>query len=123
MSSYARYCQTQATHCARRAKLASSPDVKAYHRRLGLQWLKLAEKARVASGQTRPLHARMDLRDAPGSGSACAVAEQRSENLLQRQPSEAGKAAPAARVLQSAFRAGHYIAVTAFVVMIFMVVG
>ena len=64
MSSYARYCQTQATHCARRAKLASSPDVKAYHRRLALQWLKLAEKARVASGQTRPLHARMDLRDA-----------------------------------------------------------
>ena len=122
MSSYARYCQTQATHCARRAKLASSPDVKAYHRRLGLQWLKLAEKARVASGRTRPLHARMDLRDAPGSGSACAVAEQRSENLLQRQPSEAGKAAPAARVLQSAFRAGHYIAVTAFIVMLFMVV-
>jgi hypothetical protein len=81
-------------------------------------------QARVASGRTRPLHARMDLRDAPGSGSACAVAEQRSENLLQRQPSEAGKkAAPAARVLQSAFRAGHYIAVTAFVVMIFMVVG
>ena len=125
MSSYARYCQTQATHCARRAKLASSPDVKAYHRRLGLQWLKLAEKARVASGHTCPLHAGMDLRDRPpGSGSACAVAEQRSENLPQTQPSEAGKkAAPATRVLQSAFRAGHYIAVTAFVVMIFMVVA
>jgi hypothetical protein len=124
MSSYARYCQTQATHCARRAKLASSPDVKAYHRRLGLQWLKLAEKARVASGRTRPLHARIDLRDRPpGSGSACTVAEQRSENLPQRQPGEAGKkAAPGARVLQSAFRAGHYIAVTAFVVMLFMVV-
>jgi hypothetical protein len=48
MSSYARYCHSQAAECARRAKLAISPDVKAYHQRLGLQWLKLTEKARAA---------------------------------------------------------------------------
>ena len=29
MSSYARYCQVQAAECARRAKLASSPDIAA----------------------------------------------------------------------------------------------
>ena len=45
MSSYARYCQSQAAECARRAKLASSPDVAADRRELGLRWLKLAEKA------------------------------------------------------------------------------
>jgi hypothetical protein len=49
MSSYARYCQSQAAECARRAKLASSPDVAADRRELGLRWLKLAEKARAAS--------------------------------------------------------------------------
>jgi hypothetical protein len=32
------------------------------HRRLGLQWLKLAEKARVAGGRTR--HVTSSLRDA-----------------------------------------------------------
>jgi hypothetical protein len=54
MSSYARYCDRQAAECARRARLASSPDVKAYHQRLGLQWRKLTEKARAARGFLRP---------------------------------------------------------------------
>jgi hypothetical protein len=54
MSSYARYCQVQAAECARRAKLASSPDIAAERRNLGLRWLKLAEKALAAS---RPTHA------------------------------------------------------------------
>jgi hypothetical protein len=50
MSSYARYCDRQASECARRARLASSPDIKAYHQRLVLQWLKLTEKARAGGG-------------------------------------------------------------------------
>ena len=52
MSSYASYCQAQAAECARRARLASSPDLAEDRRNLGLRWLKLAEKARAAS---RPL--------------------------------------------------------------------
>jgi hypothetical protein len=48
MSSYARYCRDQAAECARRARLASSPEVVAECRNLGLRWLKLAEKARAA---------------------------------------------------------------------------
>jgi hypothetical protein len=52
MSSYASYCQAQAAECARRARLASSPDIAEERRNLGLRWLKLAEKARAAS---RPL--------------------------------------------------------------------
>jgi len=52
MSSYARYCQVQAAECARRAKLASSPDIAAERRNLGLRWLKLAEKALAASRPT-----------------------------------------------------------------------
>jgi hypothetical protein len=52
MSSYASYCQAQAAECARRARLASSPDIAEDRRNLGLRWLKLAEKARAAS---RPL--------------------------------------------------------------------
>jgi hypothetical protein len=52
MSSYARYCQVQAAECARRAKLASSPDIAAERRNLGLRWLKLAEKALAASRAT-----------------------------------------------------------------------
>jgi hypothetical protein len=45
MSSYARYCRDQAAECARRARLASSPDIAANSRTLELRWLKLAEKA------------------------------------------------------------------------------
>jgi hypothetical protein len=52
MSSYARYCRDQAAECARRVKLASSPEVVANCRDLGLRWLKLAEKAEMTS---RPL--------------------------------------------------------------------
>jgi hypothetical protein len=48
MSSYARYCRDQAAECARRARLASSPEVAAERRNLGLKWLKLAEKAQAA---------------------------------------------------------------------------
>ncbi len=42
--SYASYCQDQSIDCARRARLASSPEVAAYWRRLGFRWLKLAEQ-------------------------------------------------------------------------------
>jgi hypothetical protein len=47
MSSYATYCRNQAAECARRARLASSPDIAANCRDLGLRWLKLADKANV----------------------------------------------------------------------------
>ena len=55
MSSYASYCQAQAAECARRARLASSPDVAEERRNLGLRWLKLAERARAARTASRPL--------------------------------------------------------------------
>ena len=45
MSSYATYCQHQATDCARRARLAKSPDIVAYYQGLELRWLSLAEHA------------------------------------------------------------------------------
>jgi hypothetical protein len=50
MSSYASYCQDQATDCARRARLASSPEVVAYCRSLEFRWLKLAKKAQETGG-------------------------------------------------------------------------
>jgi hypothetical protein len=50
MSSYASYCQDQSTDCARRARLASSPEVATYWRCLGLRWLRLAEQAQGPSG-------------------------------------------------------------------------
>ena len=50
MSSYARYCQRQAVECARRARMASTPDIAAYHRELGLRWVKLAQKERAGGG-------------------------------------------------------------------------
>jgi hypothetical protein len=49
MSSYARYCRDQAAECARRVKMASSPEVASSCRDLGLRWLKLAEKAELTS--------------------------------------------------------------------------
>jgi hypothetical protein len=52
MSSYAKYCRDQAAECARRARLANSPDIAANSRTLELRWLKLAEKANVPG---RPL--------------------------------------------------------------------
>ena len=50
MSSYATYCQDQAADCARRAILASSPEILANCRSLELCWLKLAEQARETGG-------------------------------------------------------------------------
>jgi hypothetical protein len=48
MSSYASYCRNQAAECARRARLASSPEIATERRNLGLRWLKLAERAKVS---------------------------------------------------------------------------
>ena len=45
MSTYATYCQNQAADCARRARLAGSPEIAAYCRRLELRWMRLAEQA------------------------------------------------------------------------------
>ncbi len=50
MSSYASYCQGQATDCARRARLARSPEVATYWRCLGLRWLRLEELAQGTGG-------------------------------------------------------------------------
>lgn len=49
MSSYATYCEDHAADCARRARLATSPEVAIYCRRLGLRWLRLAEQAQGAA--------------------------------------------------------------------------
>jgi hypothetical protein len=46
MSSYVMYCRAQAAECARRAKLASSPELAAERRDLGQRWLRLAQKAK-----------------------------------------------------------------------------
>jgi hypothetical protein len=43
--SYATYCHDQGIDCARRASLASSPEVASYWRRLGFRWLRLADQA------------------------------------------------------------------------------
>jgi hypothetical protein len=50
MSSYATYCQDQATDCARRARLARSADIAAYYEGLELRWLRLAEHAQGTGG-------------------------------------------------------------------------
>jgi hypothetical protein len=50
MSSYSSYCQDQATECARRARVASSPEIVAYCRSLELRWLRLAEQAQETGG-------------------------------------------------------------------------
>jgi len=49
MSSYAKYCREQAGECARRARIASSPEVVANCQTLQERWLKLAEKAELES--------------------------------------------------------------------------
>jgi len=43
------YCLAQAAECARRAKLASSLQIAAERRALGLRWLRLAERAKASS--------------------------------------------------------------------------
>jgi hypothetical protein len=48
MSSYARYCREHAGDCARRARVASSPQVAANYRTLENRWLNLAKKAELA---------------------------------------------------------------------------
>jgi hypothetical protein len=50
MSSYTSYCQDQAGDCARRARLASSPEIGAYCRTLELRWLKLAAREQETGG-------------------------------------------------------------------------
>ncbi|HEY4857707.1 MAG TPA: hypothetical protein VIH98_13710 [Xanthobacteraceae bacterium] len=45
MSSYSKYCREQAADCARRARIASSPEVAASRRTLQERWLKLAQRA------------------------------------------------------------------------------
>ena len=50
MSSYASYCQDQATDCARRARLARSPEIVAHCRSLEFRWLRLAEQAHGTGG-------------------------------------------------------------------------
>jgi len=47
MSSYVMYCRAQAAECARRAKLASSPELATERRNLRLRWLRLAERAKA----------------------------------------------------------------------------
>ena len=71
MSSYAQYCQDQATACARRGGLARSPEIVTYCRKLELRWLKLAQQAHETggalgreSGQTATLPA---LHDKPAA--------------------------------------------------------
>jgi hypothetical protein len=49
MSSYAKYCRDQAADCARRARIASSPEVVANYRALHARWSRLAEKAEIES--------------------------------------------------------------------------
>jgi hypothetical protein len=55
MSSYSKYCREQAAECARRAKLANSPDVEGNYRMLEARWRKLAEKADIT--RRRPAEA------------------------------------------------------------------
>jgi hypothetical protein len=50
MSSYTSYCQDQATDCARRARLASAPEIVAHCRGLEYRWLRLAQQARATGG-------------------------------------------------------------------------
>ena len=58
MSTYRSYCQGQASECKRRAQLASSPEIAAHFQKLGLEWLRLAEKER-AKARLRPTPTRL----------------------------------------------------------------
>jgi hypothetical protein len=53
-ASYAKYCRDQAADCARRARIASSPEVTANCKMLQERWLKLASKAGVESRPALP---------------------------------------------------------------------
>jgi hypothetical protein len=50
MSPYASYCQDQSIDCARRARLARSPEVATYWRSLGFRWLRLGEQSEGTGG-------------------------------------------------------------------------
>jgi len=50
MSSYASYCQDQVCACARRARLATSPEIVAYCRSLEVRWLRLVAQAQETGG-------------------------------------------------------------------------
>jgi hypothetical protein len=50
MSSYASYCQDQVCACARRARLATSPEIVAYCRSLEVHWLRLVAQAQEETG-------------------------------------------------------------------------
>ena len=71
MSSYANYCHDRAADCARRARLASSPEIIAYCRTLELRWLKLAGPAQKAGGalghESNPAAALSRLPDQPAA--------------------------------------------------------
>jgi hypothetical protein len=58
MSSYARYCREQAADCARRARIANSPEVAANYRILEKRWINLAQKADFAPARKSPAHGR-----------------------------------------------------------------
>jgi hypothetical protein len=64
--SYANYCQDQAAACARRARLASSPEIVAYCRTLELRWLKLAEQAQD-TGESDPATTLFPLPEKPAT--------------------------------------------------------
>jgi hypothetical protein len=61
-------CQDQ---CARRARLASSPEIAAYCRTLELRWLKLAAQAHETGGalghESGPAATLLPLRDKPAT--------------------------------------------------------
>jgi hypothetical protein len=98
---YITYCQRQASDCARRARLASSPEIKAYQRRLGSQWIKLAEKARVGESRTRSVPCTLPC--VPGTAAHCPISD----------------ALPNSAYLSKVRRACQNIAVVATVIMIF----
>jgi hypothetical protein len=106
MSSYANYCQDQATDCARRARLASSPEIVAYCRSLEFRWLKLAEQAQQSGGalghDSGPAATSFPPRDRPatypveyGKRAGALIARgARSLHPTLRQMNSAGRLAP-----------------------------
>jgi len=54
MSTYRSYCRDQAVECARRARLAASPEVEHHFEELALHWLRLAPPERRARQTPAP---------------------------------------------------------------------
>ena len=71
MSSYATYCQDQAIACARRARLASSPEIVVHCRTLEFRWLRFAEQAQETGGalgrESGPASTMFPLSDKPAT--------------------------------------------------------